>query len=384
MVSTQRPHLSAINLQRKLSSVVLSENVSKANVDLQIKKEVVFMDKTKFIMDLREFNFGHIDKHINDYEQTLYISTYNLYLDDGLIDFILKFKKAVIVLNPVPFAQQLERIEENPAKNITNNFFLLLSMGKVEIFFNRFLHAKIVGTREAVYVGSSNFSYHSKNNIEAGFVSTETEQNGIILSSLQHNVLDGSLSLDNFIASSNYSAGTNDIQRVIDRVVPMYKSLNECVTDFKKTLNQAHPERPKRCIQHIVMVREMLLTISKYLSSRFDHDKLNVEELLISSHWMSVLYSSEEKINKYVKESNALQNMATEDDLYDQLTLEDYERFYGKGVTDDYIANSNALQKALENFSVINEELSIETEKLKRYLYALSKLGKHYRAYLKR
>ena len=342
------------------------------------------MGSTKFIMDLREFNFNTLNKYIVDHSKTLYISTFNFDIDLKLTDFISRFNKVVLVLNPVPFAEQLKRIESVQERYSSNNLFKLLKIDNIEVSFNRYLHAKIVGTEEALYVGSSNFSYHSKDNIEAGFLSTSRVQNENIISALNTNVIENSLSLRCLINTSMYHQGTNTIQQSIDIVLPMYEDLLNIIKLYKSIINQTHPERPQLCLEHISLVQEQLTKISKLLSQTFNNDTLKVEEFLISAKWSTNLQSSKNKIEKYVKASTRLQQQAVDANLYDKLTLEDYPRFFGEGSIDDFVTHSNAFEKALQYSKEISQDLLTETKKLQSYLYSLSTIAKHYRIYTKK
>ncbi|NOU49832.1 hypothetical protein HG263_04695 [Pseudoalteromonas sp. JBTF-M23] len=341
------------------------------------------MNNPQFVMDHRGFNFSHLQNHIGSYDKTLYISTFNLDLDDALMGFIRHFQRVVIVLNPVPFAEQLDRLSEFPAKYAQNNFFKLMNLDGVEVYFNRFLHAKIIGTSEAVYVGSANFSFHSKDNIEAGFVSTNEAQNNKIIQSVKTTILDTSLSLNELISSTKYVNNSNTVQRAIDDLLPMYDKLVEWIAKLRGAAGQSHPDRAALCIRYIGIVQEQILTISQVLSRRFSQDKIYLEELQISAKWTPKLCQCQQEIETLDKQSKQLQNLAKEDDLYDQLTLEDYERVYGAGVTDGYLENKDAIKKAYKQFKTLNDEMLKETKTVRSYLYALSKLGKHYRAFCK-
>ncbi|MCG9582199.1 hypothetical protein L1D13_13520 [Vibrio tubiashii] len=338
------------------------------------------MTDIEFVLDFGEYNFNHIlNCPVHEADTCLYISTFNVDLDNKLVSLFKHYDTVKIVVNPIPLSAQIRKGYEKSFNEMSSNLIRLLREPNVELYFNRHLHAKIIATQSATYVGSANYSYHSSNSIEAGYVSTNFANNRNIIDQFENTILNNAISLNTFLHNVGTNQETNKIQHAINHVLPMYGSLITTVEEAFKLPAPYYPDGGQRYITGIATIIEKMNMISKYVYREFDKDSLNIETLLLSSKWESNLMSVLGQVEQYIKESQRLTKLAEDDGRLDTMTYEDYNRFYGEGTIDKFEKLSNTYEKAHKVTDQMRLELSSELHQIRSYLFSLSTLRKNYR-----
>jgi len=335
------------------------------------------MSHIEFVMDFQEYNFRKVFNagQISS-PNTLYISTFNIDINDQLETVIDSYDRVIIVVNPNPLGDQVRRRREYFDEQRKSNLIKLLKKENVHLYFNRYLHAKIVATESVSYVGSSNFSASSANNIESGYISYCEHNNGQIISSFENNIISRSIDMNAFLQAAK---ARNKIQRGFDEIIPMFERLHEAIENSFVRIEANSFERGKILIDEITILIEMMLNISRVIDRELDGDMLNIEDFVVAAKWESALIRGRENIKTFINASESLQRRAREDELYDTLTMEDYNRQYGEGTTDVYENHRTSFQDAEKSLHLLKSELRVEISNIKSYLYALSTLGKDYR-----
>ncbi|MDC5807060.1 hypothetical protein OPW36_22915 [Vibrio europaeus] len=338
------------------------------------------MTDIEFELDFGEYNFYRIlHRPVHKLDTCLYISTFNVDLDNGLVSLFKRYDTVKIVVNPKPLGDQIKKGYKNSFNEMSSNLIRLLKEPNVELYFNRHLHAKIIATQSATYVGSANYSYHSSNSIEAGYVSTNVANNRDVIDQFENTILGNAISLNTFVKNVGTNQKTNKIQLAIDHVLPMYQSLITTVEEAFKLPDPYYPDGGQRYITGIATIIEKMNMISKYVYREFDRDSLNIETLLLSSKWESSLLGILGQVEQYIKESQRLTKLAEDDDCLDTMTYEDYDRFYGEGTIDKFEKLSNTYEKAHRVTDQMRLDLTSELHQIRNYLFSLSTLRKNYR-----
>jgi len=342
------------------------------------------MKQIEFVMDFRSYNFKKLWKVMN-YQNAdcLYISTFSLDLDEKLTSLINRFERIVLVVNPIPFSKQLKRKIGEPIDFDSNNFMKILENPKIELYFNRFLHSKIVASKAASYVGSANFTFHSKNSIESGYISVDQDNNLEIIESFKDLVVEKSICINTLIKSAGLNGDINKVQQGIDNIIPRYEELLEILQNSIKDYSGFKPDAGRKNLNDIATIIESLFQIQRLIERDFNSNELEIDEQLVSVSWETKLANSSKNINLLMKSSDKLQEMAKKEGLYDQLSLEDYDRFFGDGSTDNFVKHINAFDNAEKTLNTIKVEMTRELHSIRSYLYALSTLCKDYRDFNK-
>lgn len=336
-----------------------------------------YMSDISFVMDFRSYNFKSLLKCRGASEDgCLYISTFNIDLEEKLESLINSFDRVVIVINPIPLGRQIkDRREEFNELNISN-FSKILNKKNVHLYFNRFVHAKIIATQSVSYVGSANFSLHSVNNIESGYVSRCVTNNKFIISKFEEDLIPRSISVDAFLKSIQ---GENKVQEAIKNVIKLYGNLIKVVGASFSSVGYMQSDRGDRYIHEISSIIEVLDSITKVLNRDFDSDILRIEEFTLSASWEGALADSMKSISILVKESARLRKRAEDDDLYDTLTFDDYNKKYGEGTMAIFERHRNSFETAEKRLQIIKSEIVTEIHSIRSYLFSLSTLRKDFR-----
>ncbi|GEM_PF-285439 len=147
-----------------------------------LKKEYM-LSEAKFIYSKNELGYQEVLDDFNNAEEII-IVTYNIsekqsLLIQKLTDAPSETKISIFTNIPSRWDTYYGDAYKNAARKKINVYLTKLkpdSIGeKVSVFFNFENHGKIIMTNNVVYVGSSNYSEESKNNIEFGIISRDQE-----------------------------------------------------------------------------------------------------------------------------------------------------------------------------------------------------------------
>lgn len=147
-----------------------------------MKKEFV-LSEAKFIYSKNELGYQEVLDDFNNAKEII-IVTYNIsekqsLLIQKLTDAPSETKISIFTNIPSRWDKYYGDTYKNAARKKINVYLTKLkpdSIGeKVSVFFNFENHGKIIMTNNVVYVGSSNYSEESKNNIEFGIISRDQD-----------------------------------------------------------------------------------------------------------------------------------------------------------------------------------------------------------------
>lgn len=141
------------------------------------------LSEAKFIYSKNELGYQEVLDDFNNAEEII-IVTYNIsekqsLLIQKLTDAPSETKISIFTNIPSRWDTYYGDVYKDAARKKINVYLTKLkpdSIGeKVSVFFNFENHGKIIMTNNVVYVGSSNYSEESKNNIEFGIISRDQE-----------------------------------------------------------------------------------------------------------------------------------------------------------------------------------------------------------------
>lgn len=147
-----------------------------------LKKEYM-LSEAKFIYSKNELGYQEVLDDFNNADEII-IVTYNIsekqsILIQKLTDAPSETKISIFTNIPSRWDKYYGDAYKNAARKKINVYLTKLkpdSIGeKVSVFFNFENHGKIIMTNNMVYVGSSNYSEESKNNIEFGIISRDQD-----------------------------------------------------------------------------------------------------------------------------------------------------------------------------------------------------------------
>ena len=147
-----------------------------------LKKEYM-LSEAKFIYSKNELGYQEVLDDFNNADEII-IVTYNIsekqsILIQKLTDAPSETKISIFTNIPSRWDKYYGDAYKNAARKKINVYLIKLkpdSIGeKVSVFFNFENHGKIIMTNNVVYVGSSNYSEESKNNIKFGIISRDQD-----------------------------------------------------------------------------------------------------------------------------------------------------------------------------------------------------------------